>query len=153
MRAAMWMVAVVTVCTAVVPVRADEATAKVSIHVARTGDDRWSGRLSAPNADRTDGPLATPAAARDAVRRVRATGGKRAAVEVVLHAGRYELEQPLRLEAPDGGTAEQPIVWRAHGIDRVILTGARRIGELVPLADEATLARLPAEARGKVKPT
>ncbi len=148
MRTALWMTAVVMVWATAAAGRADDGPA-VSIHVAVDGDDRWSGRLAAATADRTDGPLATPAAARDAVRRLRAAR-RAAAVEVVLHAGRYELGQPLRLEAADGGTADRPVVWRPHGIDRVVLTGARRIVELAPLADEALLARLPAEARGKV---
>ena len=38
-------------------------------YVATNGNDRWSGRFPEPNADRSDGPLASLAAARDAVRR------------------------------------------------------------------------------------
>ena len=128
---------------------ADAGPPTTTIHVAMNGDDAWSGRLAAANADRSDGPLATPAAARDAIRRI--TGLDRSGgVEVVLHAGRYELREPLRLEAADGGTAERPVIWRAHGIDRVVLTGARRIAAFAAVADEAVLARLPAEARGNV---
>lgn len=120
----------------------------VSIHVTAEGNDAWSGRLAAANADRTDGPLASPRAARDAVRRLRNAG--MAADEVVLHAGRYELVEPLRLEAADGGDPNRPVVWRSHGTDRVILTGARRITDLAPVVDESVLARLPEAARGQV---
>ena len=67
-----------------------------------------------------------------------------------MHAGRYELAEPLRLDAADGGTPDRPVVWRPHGIDRVVLTGARRIDDLAPVADEAILNRLPAAARGHV---
>jgi hypothetical protein len=118
----------------------------VTIHVDVNGNDAWSGRLAEPNASGSDGPLATPAAARDAVRRLRAAG--RQPHEVVIHAGRYELAEPLRLEAMDGGTAEKPMVWRARG--RVTLSGGRRIAELVTVADEAVVARLPEAARGQV---
>lgn len=118
----------------------------VTIHVAVEGNDAWSGRLPAPNASRSDGPLASPAAARDAVRRLRASGGQPR--EVVIHPGRYELSEPLRLTAEDGGTAERPMVWRARG--RVVLSGGRRIADLVPVADEAIAARLPEAARGQV---
>jgi len=146
-RMVTWMMAALTIWATAASGRADDAPGGC-VHVAVDGDDRWSGRLPAPNADRTDGPVATPAAARDAARRLRQ--GRQGAIEVVLHAGRYELDKPLRLEAADGGTADRPVVWRPHGIDRVVLTGARRIVEFAPLVDEALVARLPAEARGKV---
>lgn len=149
MRRAMWMMAVLAACAAVGLVRAEDAAA-VSIHVAQDGDDRWSGRLPTANTDRTDGPLATPVAARDAVRRVRAVSGKAASVEVVLHAGCYELKEPLRLERADGGTAERPVVWRNHGIDRVVVSGARRIAELRPVDEASVLERLPEPARSNV---
>jgi len=125
-----------------------DAAGAVSIHVAVDGDDAWSGRLAAPNTDRSDGPLASLRGARDAVRRLRGSGEE--AVEVVVHAGRHELAEPLRLEAADGGTPDRPAVWRGDGIGRVILTGARRIAELAPVTDEAVLARLPEAARGQV---
>ena len=134
------------VVTLATPGSAQAADDAVTIHVAVDGSDAWSGRLATPSADWSDGPLATPAAARDAVRRLRADGGQPR--EVVIHAGRYELSAPLRLTAEDGGTAERPMIWRARG--RVVLSGGRRIAELVPVADEAVLARLPEAARGQV---
>ncbi|MFM7207394.1 MAG: right-handed parallel beta-helix repeat-containing protein [Planctomycetaceae bacterium] len=135
---------------ALVPLRPARAGGgePAAIHVAADGDDAWSGRLAAPNADRSDGPLASPHAARDAVRRLRAAGA--AVDEVVLHAGRYPLASPLRLEAADGGTADRPLVWRAHGVDRVILTGATIIPDLAAVDDPAVLERLPPAARGRV---
>jgi|GEM_PF-5435287 len=47
------------------------AVASTELYVAVDGDDRWSGRLAAPDAEASDGPLATLAAARDAVRALR----------------------------------------------------------------------------------
>ena len=125
------------------------AAAPVVIHVAADGDDRWSGDLPAADAARTDGPLATLAAARDALSRRRADAPGRAA-EVVLHAGRYELTESLRLGADDGGSADRPVVWRAASGDRVVLTGARRVATLGPVSDDTVRARLPAAARGHV---
>ncbi|HRR67609.1 MAG TPA: hypothetical protein P5063_08195, partial [Methanomassiliicoccales archaeon] len=40
----------------------------VEVFVSPQGNDRWSGRLAAPNRSRTDGPFATLERARDAVR-------------------------------------------------------------------------------------
>jgi len=142
-----WAVVALPAWLGVAPLDAGAADA-VTIHVATDGDDAWSGRLAAANADRSDGPLATPRGARDAVRRLRAAGEQ--GVEVVLHAGRHELAEPLRLEAIDGGTPDHPVVWRAHGVGRVVLTGARRIATFAPVVDDTVLARLPEAARGQV---
>ena len=38
------------------PVAAAQDTA---FHVATNGNDAWSGKMAAPNADKTDGPFAT----------------------------------------------------------------------------------------------
>ena len=40
-------------------------------YVALEGKDSWSGRLSAPNSERTDGPFATLERARDALQVLR----------------------------------------------------------------------------------
>lgn len=141
--AASILTAAVTLAT---PGPAQASDDAVTIHVAVDGDDAWSGRLAAPNASGSDGPLATPAAARDAMRRLRASGGR--LHEVVIHAGRYELAEPLLLTAEDGGTAERPTIWRSRG--RVVLSGARRMTDLVPITDEVVAARLPEAARGQV---
>ena len=42
--------------------------AETAFYVALTGDDHWSGKLTDPNPDRTDGPFASVARARDVVR-------------------------------------------------------------------------------------
>ena len=44
---------------------------KTVFYVSPAGNDRWSGALPAADARRQDGPLATLAAARDAIRRLK----------------------------------------------------------------------------------
>ena len=69
-------------------------------YVAPDGNDAWSGRLADPNAARNDGPLATPTAARNKIRQMRAAGGQRLGpVTVYLRGGVYRLAEPLVLEA------------------------------------------------------
>jgi hypothetical protein len=58
-------------------------------YVATDGNDAWSGKLAAPNAERSDGPFATLTKARDAVR---ADTGTRT---VHLREGLYALPQGL----------------------------------------------------------
>ena len=41
---------------------------RATFFVSTDGNDSWSGRLVAPNAAKTDGPFATIARARDAIR-------------------------------------------------------------------------------------
>ena len=43
-------------------------------YVATNGNDAWSGKLAAPNAESSDGPFATLQRARDAIRAVKAQG-------------------------------------------------------------------------------
>ena len=50
------------------------AAGDVTLYAAPDGNDAWSGRLERPNADGTDGPVASLAGARDAVRRARNGG-------------------------------------------------------------------------------
>jgi hypothetical protein len=44
------------------------------MYVSTEGNDTWSGKLAQPNAQRSDGPFATLAAARDAIRKLKAQG-------------------------------------------------------------------------------
>jgi len=98
------------------------------LHVAPNGDDTWSGRLAAPNPGRTDGPLASLAGARDAIRRLRA--GHAAGpgpVTIRVRGGVYRLAAPFGLEPQDSGTAEAPVVFEAAGNKRPVLSGGRAI--------------------------
>ncbi|HUT45415.1 MAG TPA: right-handed parallel beta-helix repeat-containing protein, partial [Sedimentisphaerales bacterium] len=86
--------------------------------VAVSGSDSWSGRLPAPNPDRTDGPFATVGAACSAARK-QGTDQPR---KVIIQAGRYFLDKPLELNAGDAGLTIQS----APGAD-VCLYGGRKV--------------------------
>ena len=49
-------------------------TPQHELYVSTQGNDRWSGKLAEPNAERTDGPFATPGKARDVIRAARRQG-------------------------------------------------------------------------------
>ena len=90
--------------------------AVLRLYVSPTGNDAWSGRLSEPNADQSDGPLASIQAARDTLRRLRQGAVPAAAGEIILRGGTYSLAQPLVLEPQDSDTryaafpGEKPIL-------------------------------------------
>ncbi len=98
------------------------------LHVSPAGHDRWSGLLSTPAADGSDGPVATLAGARDALRRLRAArGGLNKPVTVELAAGVYELPETLRFTPEDGGTEACPVRYVAAAGAAPVISGGRRI--------------------------
>jgi len=66
--------------------------------------------------------------------------------EIILHTGRYELSQPLRLGPAESGTADDPVSWAAAGDGSVEISGGQIIPDSAvrPVTDPVTLARLPA---------
>lgn len=127
------------------------AAAPLTIYVAPDGNDAWSGRLERPNADKSDGPVATLERARDAIREVKRQGGPLAdGIVVELAAGRYERDKLFELSAEDSGTVEAPIVYRARPGDVVKLSGSRVVTGWKPVSDPATVKRLAPAAQGKV---
>ena len=70
------------------------APATADFFVSLQGRDQWSGHLAAPTGN--DGPFATVARARDAVRALLKTRKEARSVRVVLRGGTYYLEQPLK---------------------------------------------------------
>lgn len=98
----------------------------LQLYVATNGNDAWSGRLAAPNADRTDGPLASLAGARDRIRtRKSERNGQATPTTVRVRGGNYRLEAPFVLDPQDSGTAEAPVVFEAHSGERPVFSGGR----------------------------
>ncbi|MCX5654935.1 MAG: right-handed parallel beta-helix repeat-containing protein [Planctomycetota bacterium] len=97
------------------------------VYVSPEGNDAWSGRLAAPDAAKSDGPLATPAAARDAVRKLRAAGSLKGGATIQLRGGTYYLAEPLVLTPEDSGAEVAPLVIEAYPGERPVLSGGRRI--------------------------
>ena len=85
--------------------------AAATLFVAPDGDDRWSGALRQAKADKSDGPLKSLTGARDAIRKLKARGGVREPVEVLVAAGTYCQTETLVLDPQDSGTADCPITF------------------------------------------
>ncbi len=122
-----------------------------AIHVSPQGRDNWSGRFAQPNAEQTDGPLQSPAAAQNAVKQYKRDPGlSPGEIVVQLRAGVYPISTTLIFNAEDAGTDATKIIWRAAPGETVVLSGGREIHEFEPVTDAAILQRLPAPARAHV---
>jgi hypothetical protein len=116
------------------------------------GDDRWSGTQAEAEAKAGDGPFATLARARDAVRAWRRAGGTGPA-EVVIGGGNYPMTESFVLGPEDSGTTDAPVTWRAADGQEVRLSGGVTLSaaELTPVADPAVAAKLRSEVRAQVR--
>ncbi len=127
------------------------ALAASETHVSPLGRDTWSGKLGAPNAERTDGPLATLEAARRLVlREKQAEGLPRGGRTVWIHPGEYFLDKGFALTAEDSGSEESPVFYRAAEGGEVRLTGGRAIPSWRKVQDRSILNRLDPAAANHV---
>jgi hypothetical protein len=99
----------------------------LELHVAPDGQDAWSGRLVRPNANRTDGPLASLPGARDAVRRLKQQGALTEPVRVLVAHGASAVTGPLVLTPEDSGTPQAPVSYEAAPGAQPVFSGGRQI--------------------------
>lgn len=98
------------------PVLMNEVTEAAVIYVAVNGKDSWSGCLDRPNAEETDGPVASLAVA---VEKASQLGKK---CMIVLRGGTYYLDDTVRLDAEANG-----ITFTAYKDETPIISGGKRI--------------------------
>jgi hypothetical protein len=101
--------------------------AAADLYVSPAGNDAWSGTLDKPNQAGTDGPLASLAGARDAIRRLKAAEGLRQPIRVHLQSGEYAVSEPLVFEPQDSGTEQCPITYVGEANRRPVISGGRKI--------------------------
>ncbi|WP_042695584.1 right-handed parallel beta-helix repeat-containing protein [Azospirillum sp. B506] len=87
-----------------------------AFYVATNGNDSWSGRLAAPNADGTDGPFATLDRAQAAMR---ATGIR----DTYVRGGTYAMARTVTLTAADNG-----VRIMAFPGETPVFSGGERVG-------------------------
>ncbi|MBN1909506.1 MAG: right-handed parallel beta-helix repeat-containing protein [Pirellulales bacterium] len=133
-----------------VPVKA--SAAPVEFLVAPNGNDIWSGSIETPNAQGSDGPLATMAGARDTVRKWKQENElPEGGIRVVVRGGTYTLDRPLGFSADDSGTKDRPIVYQAKPGETVRLLGGRVVTKWRPVTDQQVRAKLDPVARNQVR--
>ena len=116
--------------------------------ISTEGDDRYSGTLPQPNANRTDGPFASLTAARDAIRRLKGESGNRP-VRVKIRGGKYFLDETVVFRSADGGNREAPISYEAHQDERPVLSGGIRLTGWKKTKGSIFQAPIPAAIRGQ----
>ena len=119
-----------------------EASALADFYVATDGSDNWSGKLPQPNSARSDGPFATPAKARDAIREANRELAKDRRVEI--RAGDYYLPQGLQFTTADSGESSHTITYANFPGEEPRLIGGMRITNWQPYKGSIWQADLPA---------
>jgi len=99
----------------------------VELYVAPNGNDAWSGTLAKPNANNSNGPVASLAGARDALRKLRSAKSAAGAVRILVADGRYSMCEPFALQPQDSGTKDAPVTYEAAPGARPVFTGGRAI--------------------------
>ncbi|HIJ66036.1 MAG TPA: right-handed parallel beta-helix repeat-containing protein [Candidatus Hydrogenedentes bacterium] len=100
---------------------------EITLYVATDGNDGWSGRLVEANEGGTDGPLASIAGARDAIRRLKAVGAVEGPVTVLIRKGTYRVAEPIVFTPEDSGALRMRITYAAHPGEAPVFTGGRLI--------------------------
>lgn len=97
-------------------------------------------------------PFATLERAREAVRALKTRGAlPPGGVAVFLRGGRYAVTNTFVLGPDDSGSLGAPVCYRAWQDEKPVLDGGLRVKGFRRVRDPAVLARLPPEARAKVR--
>ncbi|HEY3323130.1 MAG TPA: right-handed parallel beta-helix repeat-containing protein [Planctomycetota bacterium] len=120
----------------------------IELFVSPAGNDSWSGTLAQPNADKTDGPLASLAGARDALRKARA-GKPAEPARIVVADGTYSVTGPLILGPEDSGSAQAPVQYVAAAGAHPVFSGGRAITGFLAGADGLWTAKIAEVSAGK----
>jgi len=126
-----------------------QACGAVTLYVAPNGNDAWSGRIARPNPAKTDGPLASIAGTRDAVRKLKVQTASDETMRVIIADGEYTLTEPVVFKPEDSGTEGRPVIYEAERGARPILSGGRRITGFRQGPEGVWQVKVPEAAEGK----
>ncbi len=105
-----------------------------NLYVAPNGNDQWSGTLSAPNANNTDGPFASLAMAQNAVRNLIQSKPAQP-LSIMLRNGTYYLPQSptnpgtLNFTSADSGSANLQVTWQNYPGETPVVSGGIPLGK------------------------
>ena len=114
-------------CCVLVSLFLTQCARALTIYVSTQGNDKWSGRREKPNRNRTNGPVASLAGARDKIRQLKSRGSITEPVRIIVTDGSYTLSEPFILTPRDSGTKEYPIIYEAAADAIPVFSGGRVI--------------------------
>ena len=126
-----------------------QAARAMSLYVSPDGSDSWSGKLARSNNERTDGPLASLAGARDRIRQLRLIARIPEPIRVIIADGRYTLREPFVLEPEDSGIGQLTVSYEAAAGARPVFSGGRIIAGFKRGANGIWQTHIPDVAAGK----
>jgi len=107
--------------------RTQNLKAAATYYVAPDGDDRFTGTLPAPNAQKSDGPFASVNGALEMIRGLRAKGQGKEGAQIVVKNGTYRVSGPILLTPDISGTPGKPLRIVAETPGAATLSGGRPI--------------------------
>lgn len=117
----------------------------VTYYVAPNGNDLWSGTLAAPNAQSTDGPLATFDRARSLVQSINKAGLTQ--INVQFRGGRYYLRATEMFTVADSGSPALQIVYRNYPGEAPVLSGGMPVSNWTNSSGNTWKTTLPASTQ------
>ena len=93
--------------------------------ISTLGNDKWSGKLEQPDADKTDGPWASVNKAKEMIREAKFRGEISEPVTVWIRGGRYPVSETL-VFGPDDSA---PVTYSAYPDEQPIFDGGKTITE------------------------
>jgi hypothetical protein len=118
------------------------------VYVSPAGNDAWSGQLAEPKADRTDGPVASLARARDVIRLWKTAGPLSEPVRVVVADGLYTIREPFTLTPLDSGTEACPITYENAPGANPVISGGRVLSGFKPAESGIWTTQIPEVTAG-----
>ncbi|MGB7346821.1 MAG: right-handed parallel beta-helix repeat-containing protein [Pirellulaceae bacterium] len=115
-------------------------------YLSPEGSDAWSGTLSSPNRQGTDGPFATLERTRDAVRDLK--DQKESDIVVLVREGTYRLSETVVFGVQDSPQDDSTITYAAYPTETPIFSSGKEIGQWKQVT--AALPGLPDAANGNV---
>ena len=120
-----------------------EKIANNILFIAPSGNDNWSGKLSEPNKNETDGPFATFQKAQETIRELKKMGQLPAdGVTVYVREGNYSIAKTIKLTTEDSGEENAPITWCSYNDEKVIFSGGEAISGFMKIRDVEVLKRI-----------
>lgn len=126
---------------------ADAQPLLADFYVSPAGSDDWSGTLAERDGRGNDGPFATLARARDAVRKLKES--KSTDIVVFIREGTYSLSETVVFGLKDSGEGDATITYAAYPGENPVFSSGRRIEGWKRVSGK--LPGLPSAAHGKIR--